>query len=79
MWKDIITEDLISINPQISDKADLFDKMVNHAYSLDYILNRKKFLKAIWIVKNSQILSSCKAWHFPMLAQIPLAAFLFPL
>ena len=48
MWKDIITEDLISINPQISDKAELFDKMVNHAYSLDYILNRKKFLEAIW-------------------------------
>lgn len=48
MWKDIITEDMIAINPEITSKKDLFEKMVNHAYSYDHILNRKKFLKAVW-------------------------------
>jgi nitrogen PTS system EIIA component len=47
MWKEIIDKNLIAINPMIADKDELFEKMVNHAYAEDYIINRKKFLQAL--------------------------------
>ncbi|MCF7911976.1 MAG: PTS sugar transporter subunit IIA [Candidatus Cloacimonetes bacterium] len=47
MWKEVIDKKLIAINPMIADKAELFEKMVNHVYSEDYIINRKKFLQAL--------------------------------
>ncbi|MDP8221274.1 MAG: PTS sugar transporter subunit IIA [Candidatus Stygibacter frigidus] len=47
MWKEIIDKDLIAINPLISSKEELFEKMVNHVYAEDYIINRKKFLQAL--------------------------------
>ena len=47
MWKDIISKELIVINPDVKDKADLFEKMVNHIYNNDLLLHRKKFLKAL--------------------------------
>lgn len=40
-------KDLIIIDPQVKDKDDLFEKMVNHLYNLDYIFNKKGFLKAL--------------------------------
>ncbi len=48
MWKEILDKDLIIINPEISSKKDLFEKMVNHVYNHDYIMNQKKFLEALW-------------------------------
>ncbi|RLC51623.1 MAG: hypothetical protein DRZ79_02495 [Candidatus Cloacimonadota bacterium] len=48
MWKEIIDEELIFINPDVKDKKDLFEGMVNHVYNKDYIRNRKRFLKALW-------------------------------
>ncbi|MBN1948207.1 MAG: PTS sugar transporter subunit IIA [Candidatus Cloacimonetes bacterium] len=47
MWKKIIDNDLIIINPRIKDKDELFCKMVNHVYNHDYILNQKLFLEAL--------------------------------
>jgi mannitol/fructose-specific phosphotransferase system IIA component (Ntr-type) len=66
MWKDIIKEDLIVINPDITNKEDLFEKMVNHVYGLDYILNRKKFLKNVWEreqVANTELVQSVAFPH----------------
>ena len=48
MWKEILDKKLIIINPEISSKKDLFEKMVNHVYNHDYIVNQKKFLEALW-------------------------------
>ena len=48
MWKEILDKELIIINPEISSKKDLFEKMVNHVYNHDYIVNQKKFLEALW-------------------------------
>jgi nitrogen PTS system EIIA component len=47
MWKNIIDKKLIVIDPNIKDKQDLFEKMVNQAYAEDYIIHRKKFLSAL--------------------------------
>lgn len=47
MWKKIIDEKMIIINPEISSKKDLFEGMVNHAYNNDYIINRRKFLDSL--------------------------------
>jgi len=47
MWKEILDKQMIAINPIIKNKNDLFEKMVNHAYAQDYIINRKKFLNAL--------------------------------
>ncbi|RLD53828.1 MAG: hypothetical protein DRJ01_18850 [Bacteroidetes bacterium] len=47
MWKDVIDKDLIIINPKVKNKKDLFEKMVNHMYNLDYVVNQKKFLNAL--------------------------------
>ncbi|MCF7919853.1 MAG: PTS sugar transporter subunit IIA [Candidatus Cloacimonetes bacterium] len=66
MWKDIIKEELIVINPQIENKEDLFEKLVNHMYSLDYILNRKKFLKTLWEreqLSNTELISGVAFPH----------------
>jgi len=48
MWKEIIDEELIFIDPDIKDKKDLFEGMVNHVYNKDYIIHRKNFSKALW-------------------------------
>lgn len=40
-------KDLIFINPQVKTKDELFEKMVNHLYNLDYVLSRKEFLKTL--------------------------------
>jgi len=48
MWKEILDKNLIIINPEINSKKDLFEKMVNHVYNHDYIVNQKKFLEALW-------------------------------
>ncbi len=40
-------KELIFINPKVNTKDDLFEKMVNHLYNLDYVLNRKEFLKTL--------------------------------
>jgi mannitol/fructose-specific phosphotransferase system IIA component (Ntr-type) len=40
-------KDLIIIEPQVKDKDELFEKMVNHLYNLDYILHKNSFLKAL--------------------------------
>lgn len=48
MWKEILDKNLIIINPEISSKKELFEKMVNHVYNHDYIMNQKKFLEALW-------------------------------
>ena len=48
MWKEILDKKLIIINPKISSKKDLFEKMVNHVYNHDYVTNQKKFLAALW-------------------------------
>ena len=47
MWKNIIDKELIIINPDISNKKDLFEAMANHAYNRDYIINKKQFLQAL--------------------------------
>lgn len=47
MWKEIIDEELIVIHPDVKDKQDLFEGMVNHVYNRDYIRNKKKFLQAL--------------------------------
>lgn len=47
MWKEVIDKKLIAINPIINSKEELFEKMVNHAYAEDFIINRKKFLSAL--------------------------------
>jgi len=47
MWKKIIDKNLIVIDPPVKNKKELFEGMVNHAYSHDYILNEKKFLDAL--------------------------------
>ncbi len=47
MWKEVLDKNLIAINPLITTKDELFDKMVNHVYAEDYIINRKKFLQAL--------------------------------
>lgn len=47
MLSHYITKDLIIIEPQVKDKEELFEKMVNHLYNLDYVLNKKSFLKAL--------------------------------
>ncbi|MCD4797126.1 MAG: PTS sugar transporter subunit IIA [Candidatus Cloacimonetes bacterium] len=47
MWKKIIDKNLIVINPDVTTKRELFEGMVNHVYNHDYILNQKKFLKAL--------------------------------
>lgn len=40
-------ENLIIIDPQTESKESLFDKMVNHLYNLDYVLNKKEFLQTL--------------------------------
>lgn len=47
MWKDVINEELIIINPKIKNKAELFEKLATHLYNNDLILNRKVFLQNI--------------------------------
>ncbi|MCF7859857.1 MAG: PTS sugar transporter subunit IIA [Candidatus Cloacimonetes bacterium] len=47
MWKDIVNKNLIIINPDVKNKKELFEAMVNHAYNRDYIRNKKQFLKAL--------------------------------
>lgn len=47
MWKDIINEDMIIIDPKVNDKDDLFEKMVNHVYNHDLIKSKNNFLKAL--------------------------------
>lgn len=42
-----LTNDLIIINPKISNKDELFEKMVNHLYNLDIIINRDDFYEAL--------------------------------
>lgn len=40
-------KDLVFINPKVRDKNDLFEKMANHLYNLDYIFNHKEFLQSL--------------------------------
>ncbi len=47
MWKNIIDKNLIVINPDVKNKKDFFEGMVNHVYNHDYIRNQKKFLQAL--------------------------------
>jgi len=47
MWKEIIDKNLIVIHPEVKDKNDLFEGMVNHVYNHDYIRNKKKFIQAL--------------------------------
>ncbi len=42
-----LNKDLIIINPRISSKKELFEKMVNHLYNLDIIINRDDFHDAL--------------------------------
>ena len=48
MWKEIIDKNLIIINPDVKNKKELFDGMVNHVYNKDYVINLKKFLDALY-------------------------------
>ncbi len=41
------SKDLIILEPQISSKDELFEKMVNLLYNLDYIIDKKEFLNAL--------------------------------
>lgn len=52
MWKDCTGTELIIINPDVRDKKDLFEKMVNHAYNQDLVINAKEFLQALWEREN---------------------------
>ncbi len=47
MLSNYVNKDLVIIEPQVKDKEELFEKMVNHLYNLDYILNKKSFLQAL--------------------------------
>ena len=47
MLSHYVNKDLVIIEPQVKDKEELFEKMVNHLYNLDYILNKKDFLHAL--------------------------------
>ena len=48
MWNDLLDKELMIINPKVDGKKDLFERVANHLYKLDYILDKKKFLQAIW-------------------------------
>lgn len=47
MWKKNIDKNLIVIDPEVRNKTELFEGLVNHAYKYDYIRNKKKFLQAL--------------------------------
>ncbi|MBW6516671.1 MAG: PTS sugar transporter subunit IIA [Candidatus Cloacimonetes bacterium] len=47
MLSHYINKDLVIIEPQVQNKEELFEKMVNHLYNMDYILNKKAFLQAL--------------------------------
>ncbi|MFC1888082.1 PTS sugar transporter subunit IIA, partial [Candidatus Cloacimonadota bacterium] len=47
MWKKIIDKNLIKIDPEVKNKEELFEGLVNLAYNNDYILNRKQFLESL--------------------------------
>lgn len=47
MLSHYVNKDLVIIEPQVKNKNELFEKMVNHLYNLDYILNKKDFLLAL--------------------------------
>lgn len=66
MWKNIIDEDLIVINPDISSKEELFTGMVDHVYEHDYIINKKKFLSALnkrEKISNTELISGVALPH----------------
>ncbi len=42
-----LTKDLIILNPKIKSKEELFEKMVNHLYNLDIVVNRDEFYQAL--------------------------------
>jgi len=44
MWLEITNKDLIVINPDVENKNELFEKMVNHVYNHDLIINKKAFM-----------------------------------
>lgn len=47
MWKKIIDKEMIVLNPQVTNKKELFEGMVNHVYNHDCILNRNNFLSSL--------------------------------
>ena len=66
MWKKIIDKNLIIINPEVRDKEELFEKMVNNVYNNDYILNQKAFLKALIVreeMSNTELIKGVALPH----------------
>ncbi len=55
MLSHYVNKDLIFINPHVENKDELFEKMVNHLYNLDYIMSNKVFLQ---LLKEREELSS---------------------
>ncbi|MCD4830017.1 MAG: PTS sugar transporter subunit IIA [Candidatus Cloacimonetes bacterium] len=47
MWTDYTSESLIILDPDVKSKAELFEKMVNHVYNQDLVVDRKAFLRAL--------------------------------
>ena len=47
MWSNYINKDLITLNPVVKGKDELFSKMVNHAYNLDLIVKNDEFLSVL--------------------------------
>ncbi|PID27765.1 MAG: hypothetical protein CSB55_07560 [Candidatus Cloacimonadota bacterium] len=66
MLSDYTNKELIVINPDISDKKELFEKMVNHVYNLDLITHYKDFRKALWKreeVSNTELIPEIALPH----------------
>lgn len=47
MWTEYIDPALVIIDPDVKDKKDLFKRMVNLAYNLDLVVDKKACLKAL--------------------------------
>jgi len=47
MWTDYTNESLIITDCDVKNKADLFEKMVNHVYNLDLVEDRKSFMMSL--------------------------------
>ncbi len=66
MWRDIVDKDLVIINPEIKTKEELFETMVNHVYNHDYVINKKKFLEALYErerMANTELISGVALPH----------------
>lgn len=66
MWENIINEKMILINPEVSSKDELFNRIVDNAYQQDLILNKKKFLKSLFdreSVANTELIPGIAIPH----------------